>query len=81
MSTRIKERILWLVVLMIVGLHIDLWGWNRIEPLLAGWIPYHLWYHGLLTLFVAVCMLWLALRIWPDPPADLISKEDTEKSS
>lgn len=79
MSTRTKERLFWLVLLAIVGLHMDLWGWGWIEPLLAGWIPYHMWYHGLLTLLVTGVMIWLAVKIWPEPPPGL-TKEDTKSS-
>jgi hypothetical protein len=60
----VRERIVVLVLVVFVALHLDLWGWGRIEPVLLGWIPYHIWYHGLLTLGVALCMIWLVTRVW-----------------
>lgn len=70
MSLRAKERFFFLVLVLIVVLHLDLWGWDRIRPIIAGWIPYHIWYHGSLTLLVVGIMIWLALWIWPDPPSE-----------
>ncbi len=65
MNLRAKERIFVVILVLFIVLHLDLWGWGRIEPLLFGWIPYHIWYHGLLTLGVALCMIWLVVRVWP----------------
>ncbi|MCL6642488.1 MAG: hypothetical protein K6T71_04095 [Candidatus Bipolaricaulota bacterium] len=60
----LKERLFVLVLIVFVVLHLDLWGWGQIEPMLFGWIPYHIWYHGLLTLSVALCMVWLVVWVW-----------------
>jgi hypothetical protein len=83
MSLRVKERIFWLALCICVFLHLDLWGWGWIEPMLFGWIPYHMWYHGLLTLLVAACMIWLA--VWPEPlgtsPKAESHKENKKRSS
>lgn len=49
-------------------LHIDYWAWERIHPLLWGWIPYGLWYDGLLTLSGAFFFLLWGWKGWPDPP-------------
>jgi hypothetical protein len=71
MSLHIKERVFFLALVVLVILHLDLWGWAKIGPILAGWIPYHMWYHGSLTLLVIAVMIWLVLWIWPDPPGEL----------
>ncbi len=79
MSFRAKERIFWFVLIVFVFLHLDLWGWGWIEPMLFGWIPYHMWYHGLLTLLVAVCMIWLVVWIWPEPLLGTSKREENRK--
>ncbi len=60
-----RAQIFLLALIVFVFLHLDLWGWSRIEPMLFGWIPYHIWYHGLLTVLVALWMIWLVVWIWP----------------
>lgn len=49
---------------------LDFWAWDRVAPLLWGWIPYHLWYAGLLTLAGAAFFFWWGIKGWPDPPDD-----------
>lgn len=60
-----KERVFLGLLVLFILLHLDLWGWGRIEPVLLGWIPYHIRYHGLLTLLVTFCMVWLVVWVWP----------------
>jgi hypothetical protein len=71
-----KEKLFWAALLVIAGLHLDLWGWSWVEPMLVGWIPYHIGFHGLLTLLVAGCMIWLAVGIWPDPPDPYVAPDE-----
>ncbi len=51
-------------------LHIDIWAWGRIGPILFGWMPYHIWYSGALTLAGTAFFAWWVVKMWPVPEAD-----------
>lgn len=66
-----RKDILFVTVIgVLCALHIDVWAWGRTGPLLFGWIPYHLWYSGLLTLAGAVFFAWWAVKMWPGEDED-----------
>ncbi len=65
-----KDPIFWVVITILCLVHVDFWGWDKIHPLLFGWIPYHLWFDGILTLVGSVFFLWWGVKGWPEPPAD-----------
>ncbi len=65
------DRLFWTAIGALVLFHMDIWAWDRIDPVLFGWIPYHLWYDGLLTLAGALFFLWWGRRRWPAPPEDI----------
>lgn len=46
-------------------LHQDLWFWRSPTPLLFGFLPPALWYHGLYCLATAVLMWGLTRVAWP----------------
>ena len=47
------------------ALHQDLWFWRTADPLLFGFLPAGLWYHGFYCLAAALLM-WLLTRFaWP----------------
>ncbi len=56
----------WLVaILVLYGLHQDLWFWREARPLVFGFLPVGLAYHGAYCLAVAGLM-WLLTRFaWP----------------
>lgn len=66
-----RDLWLWIVIGLLTLLHVDFWAWNRIHPLLGGWIPYHLVYGGVLTLVGALFFFLWGRKGWPDPPESL----------
>lgn len=62
-----KDLIFVSAVCMLCAFHVDYWAWGRSGPLLFGWIPYHLWYCGLLTVTGSVFFAWWAMKMWPEP--------------
>lgn len=62
-----RERIFWIVFVIMVLLRQDFWGWSRIKPLLFGWMPYIIWYDLLVTILVFFMWVWVARWVWPDP--------------
>lgn len=69
MVTR-KRRVLktWLLTAMVAVffvLHQDVWNWQRVDPLLFGFLPMGLWYHALYSV-VAAGVMWVLVRhAWP----------------
>jgi hypothetical protein len=52
-------------------LHQDLWFWREARPLVFGFLPVGLAYHGAYCLLVGVLMWWLTRTAWPahlEPP-------------
>ncbi len=66
-----RDGLFWAAVGAICLLHVDFWAWDRVHPMIFTWIPYHLWYDGLLMVTGALFYLFWGRRGWPDPPADL----------
>jgi hypothetical protein len=66
------NRLLLLVcVAGLYALHQDFWFWREARPLVFGFLPVGLAYHGLYCLLVAVLMGWLTRTAWPahlEPP-------------
>ena len=63
-----------IVVGLFCFLHVDFWAWNKIHPIFLGWIPYHIWYAGILTISWSLFALWFGAKLWPNPPEDLFKK-------
>ncbi len=63
-----KPRVKILLTAMVVGiylLHQDCWNWKKAEPLVFGFLPIGLAYHGAFSLLAAV-MMWILVRFaWP----------------
>ncbi|MBI4717593.1 MAG: DUF3311 domain-containing protein [Planctomycetes bacterium] len=59
------KRFVTLLVLALIVLHQDFWHWDRIEPLVLGFLPIGLAYHAGLS--IAAAVVWaLAVRYcWP----------------
>ena len=62
-----KQRSLWLTLLVLLAylLHQDFWNWQKAEPLLFGFLPVGLWYHGVYSLVAAGLMALLVKFAWP----------------
>ena len=54
-----------LPILLLYLLHQDLWFWDRARPLVFGFLPVGLAYHGAYCLAVAALMYALTRFAWP----------------
>jgi len=59
----------WLLATLVVALyflHQDYWFWHSARPLVFGFVPIGLFYHGVYSLAVSVVM-WALIRFaWPE---------------
>ncbi|HLX63524.1 MAG TPA: hypothetical protein VKX17_19800 [Planctomycetota bacterium] len=60
-----KTFALLLMVVTVYVLHQDWWNWDKYQPLLFGFVPVGLWYHGLFAVLCAVNMWVLGRFAWP----------------
>lgn len=64
----------------VYGLHQDLWFWREARPLVFGFLPVGLAYHGFYCLVVSGLMWWLTRTAWPahleTPDAPSIQTQD-----
>jgi hypothetical protein len=58
----------WLAPLLLAVylLHQDFWWWRETRPLVLGFLPLGLAYHGAYCLVVAAVMFLLVRKAWPD---------------
>jgi hypothetical protein len=63
---RTRRFVVVLAVLTLYALHQDLWFWRTARPLLFGFIPVGLAYHGLFCLATAALMAVLVRHAWPE---------------
>lgn len=75
MSFYQRERFFWLIVGIMSILYTDVWAWDKLQPLLFGWIPYTMWYLTLLSLAAVVIFAWLGAWAWPEPPEGALKRE------
>jgi hypothetical protein len=62
----VLSRLGWFVVLLVLYLlHQDLWFWNHARPLVFGFLPVGLAYHGAYCVAVAIVMWALTRVAWP----------------
>lgn len=60
-----KKILLTIGVLLLYGLHQDLWNWRVVRPVVFGVLPVGLFYHVVYTLVVSG-MMWLLVSLaWP----------------
>ena len=60
-----KKAALGTIALLLFVLHQDFWLWDRASPLVFGFLPAGLAYHGAYTIAVAL-FLWCIVRFaWP----------------
>jgi hypothetical protein len=61
-----SSRILWAVVIFaLYALHQDVWFWRTAEPLVFGFLPVGLAYHGAYCAAAALLMWALTKYAWP----------------
>lgn len=54
-----------LFALALYILHQDFWNWNTYEPLVFGFLPIGLAYHGLFSIMCGVMMFLFVKFAWP----------------
>ena len=70
-----KQILVYLLILIMLFLHFDFWNWDKIHPIVLGWMPIGLFYH-VVYCFVFVGILALLNRwCWPEPPEDLLRED------
>ena len=76
-----KTILLTVLVATVYLLHQDFWNWNKIEPLVFGFLPIGLAYHVAYSLIAAITMLVFVRFAWPrqldvdEPPQNSTPKE------
>ena len=60
------NRLLLIAVVALYGLHQDFWFWREARPLVFGFLPVGLAYHGLYCVTVSLLMWTLTRLAWPD---------------
>jgi hypothetical protein len=76
-DSRTKYWIGWITVIVFYLLRHDFWNWDKIEPLLFGWMPVGLWYHLLYVVLSAGVIYIFTKCCWPETPAELLKNEET----
>ena len=61
-----KNLFLALTVILSYALHQDFWFWRTARPLVLGFLPAGLFYHGVFTLASAGLMVLLVRFAWPE---------------
>jgi Protein of unknown function (DUF3311) len=60
-----KRALLLIIVGALYVLHQDFWFWRAARPLVFGFIPIGLFYHGCYTVATAIVMWMLVKHAWP----------------
>lgn len=60
-----KKGLLVLAVLVVYALHQDLWFWRTARPLVFGFLPVGLAYHGFYSILASGLMWLLVTFAWP----------------
>ena len=63
----------WILALLIVALyaaHQDVWFWRAARPLVFGFLPIGLFYHGCFSLAACILMVVLVRVAWPQHVED-----------
>ncbi len=60
-----KTMLLTLLVVTVYLLHQDFWNWNKVEPLLFGFMPIGLAYHAAYSFAAAALMGLMVKFAWP----------------
>ncbi|HEY9171140.1 MAG TPA: DUF3311 domain-containing protein [Verrucomicrobiae bacterium] len=69
------------MVLAIYLLHQDFWNWKKVEPLVFGFLPIGLAYHGGYSVLAAV-MMWVLVKFaWPKELDAMESGRDDERDA
>jgi len=61
----VRTRLLIAAIVALYVLHQDVWFWDRARPLVFGFLPIGLAYHGAYCVAAAVLMWLLTRHLWP----------------
>jgi hypothetical protein len=70
-----KKLLLLMLILAVYVAHQDLWNWDKVDPLVFGFLPVGLAYHAAYSILASAMMAVLVSFAWPkhleeqDPPA------------
>ena len=59
------RRLLLVVIAVVYLLHQDVWFWREARPLVFGFLPVGLAWHGAYCVAVTLLMWWLCRVAWP----------------
>ena len=60
-----KALLIAVLITVVYLLHQDLWNWNRVDPLIFGFLPIGLAYHAAYSVLAAILMAVLVKLAWP----------------
>jgi len=79
MKVATRTIALTLLVLAVYVLHQDCWNWKKADPLVFGFLPIGLAYHGAYSLLAAV-MMWVLVKFaWPKELDAMESDRENER--
>ena len=64
------KYVIWLMVLILVIVHQDVWNWNS-DKLVLGFMPIGLFYHACLSVAASVVWLLACQFAWPDTTEEM----------
>lgn len=73
-----KKKLMFVCILIFVMtvLHFDFWNWDKIHPIVFGWMPIGLFYHVVYCLvFIGVIAL-MNSWAWPAPDEESIKRKE-----
>ena len=59
------KQLVWVLIILLMILHQDVWLWQRYNPLVLGFIPIGLAWHAGISISAAVVGLLAARYCWP----------------
>jgi hypothetical protein len=76
-----KKTLLVVAVLALYLLHQDFWNWRTPYPLVFGFIPIGLFYHGCFSIASALLMWLLVKTMWPQHLEDEIEEQERKENA
>jgi hypothetical protein len=76
-----KKTLLVVAALALYLLHQDFWNWRTPYPLVFGFIPIGLFYHGCFSIASALLMWLLVKTMWPQHLEDEIEEQERKEAA
>ena len=70
----------WIAILALFVLHQDFWFWDRYEPLVFGFMPIGMAWHGLLSILTSIVCFFATKHCFPEEDTDGTSHTGGEES-